>query len=149
MFSVLTVSLDETSFLPLFRFSIQAPCANHQWVPYDTNISPVDNLFDKPDDLDPQPEYPLRSELVYYKQEDQPAPNVLEGDVLSVAQGHAGGAQIPQIEGAGNSPFPSFALMLVLWVFGLVVWCMIFRNPGAMGGAGGKRKKNPHSYKDK
>jgi hypothetical protein len=140
----------------LFCFSLQAPCANHQWVPYDTSISPVDNIFDKPDDLDPQPEYPLRSELVYYKQEDQPAPslNVLEGDVLSMAQGHGGVPQIPQpasIEGAQNSPFPSFTILLTFWVFGLVMWCVTFMKSGPMGGGGGKRgrKTNPGSYKDK
>lgn len=141
----------------LFRYSLQAPCANHQWVPYDTNISPVVNLFDKPDDLDPQPEYPLRSELVYYKQEDEAAPNlnVLEGEVMPRAQGRGGGVpQIPQpasIEGVQTSPFPSFTLLLALWVFGLVMWCMTFMNRGARGGAGGKRarKSNPSSYKDK
>jgi hypothetical protein len=147
----------EAIFLPLFfahSLLLQASCANHQWVPYDTNISPVDNLFDKPNDLDTQPEYPLRTELVYYKQEDQPAPNlnvVLDGDVLSMAaQDNGGVPQIPQpvvIEGPQPSPFPSFALLLILWVFGLVVWCMTFAN----GGAGGKRgrKKDPSSYKDK
>jgi hypothetical protein len=154
-YRALTVSLDGTIFLPWRCFVLsllQAQCANHQWVPYDTNISPVVNLFDKPDDLDPQPEYPLRSELVYYKQEDQPAPNL---NVLSMAQGHDGGVpQIPQpasIEGAQTSPFPSFTLMLILWVFGLVMWCMTFMNRGAMGGVGGKRgrNKNPSSYEDK
>jgi hypothetical protein len=29
-------------------------CSGHEWVPYDTSISPQENLFNNPDNLDPQ-----------------------------------------------------------------------------------------------
>ena len=29
-------------------------CIGHEWVPYDTNISPQENLYNNPDNLDPQ-----------------------------------------------------------------------------------------------
>ena len=29
-------------------------CSGHEWVPYDTNISPQENLYNNPDNLDPQ-----------------------------------------------------------------------------------------------
>jgi hypothetical protein len=114
------VSIDDTIFLPLFR-SIAGLCANHQW--HHDLVSPVDNLFDKPDDLDPQPEYPLRSELGSRKQEDQPAPslNVLR-EMRCPWQGHAACPRFQYNQHRSKGAIPnlrfSFIFCLPLWVFG-------------------------------
>jgi len=93
---------------------LSLPCGKQAWVPYDANISPMENLFDKPDDLDPQPEYPLRKKMTFYKKEIQPpSPEVLEGDVAS---------DTPVI----RSAFPSTSMLLSLWILGLIMWCMAF-----------------------
>lgn len=46
-------------------------------MPYDLSMSPLENLFDHPDDLDPQPEYPLRQKGV------APVKNAEVADVIS------------------------------------------------------------------
>lgn len=48
---------------------------------------------------------------------------------------------------AGSSA-PPFMMLLILWVFGLIVWCMVFVNNG--GNAGKKRgfKKKSGGVKD-
>ena len=74
----------------------------------------MENLFDKPDDLDPQPEYPLRKKMTFYKKEIQPpSPEVLEGDVASDTP-------------VTRSAFPSTSMLLSLWILGLIMWCMAF-----------------------
>jgi hypothetical protein len=110
-------------------------------VPYDSNISPVANLYDKPDNLDPQPEYPLRTALTFYKEEDQPLGlDILEGGAMS------------ELQPAANSPFPSSLVLFTLWIFGLIVWCTMFVNPASTSAkaAGGKqlRRKKVISHKD-
>eukprot|EP00529_Nitzschia_sp_RCC80_P023786 CAMPEP_0113522820 /NCGR_PEP_ID=MMETSP0014_2-20120614/45390_1 /TAXON_ID=2857 /ORGANISM="Nitzschia sp." /LENGTH=465 /DNA_ID=CAMNT_0000420897 /DNA_START=119 /DNA_END=1512 /DNA_ORIENTATION=+ /assembly_acc=CAM_ASM_000159 len=81
------------------------PCGNFAWVPYDPNISPVENLYDNPDDLDPQPEYPLRTKMVYYKEVDAIVSDleILEGD-LHPAQREMAAAPLQSESGGG---FPS------------------------------------------
>lgn len=126
----------------------QAPCANLQWVPYDSNISPVENLFDKPDDLDPQPEYPLRTSLTYYKQEDDKpmaSLEVLEGDLVAAG---ADGHRVlphgePDLDATYQSPLPPVSTLLILWIFGLMVWVMTFMNKsiGINGNGGSKRPR--------
>jgi hypothetical protein len=120
------VDLTKTEFL--LAFIGQIPCGNHEWVPYDSNISPVENLVDKPDDLDPQPEYPLRTKLTFYKEEMQPPPSleILEGDVLSDAQQGSPLRGVPVTSQTQSSPFPSATVMLIFWVLGLVMWCMVY-----------------------
>ena len=107
----------------------EAPCMGHQWVPYDINISPVENLFDKPDDLDAQPEYPLRTELAFYKEDIEARHNLesLDRDIMEDSQ------QIPH-----PSPFPSTFVLLPLWLLGLVVWYMTFAT-----GSASKASKTP------
>jgi len=129
-------------------------CVGHEWVPYDVSISPTDNLFDKPDNLDPQPEYPLRTNLVFYQQAEQAAPKIR----ISINdQGHAevkqAGSRNMLGEGQRAAPaagevnleydqrptLPSFSLLFVLWVFGMCVWCAMFLTPDG-GGSRAKRK---------
>jgi hypothetical protein len=123
-------------------------------VPYDSNISPVDNLYDKPDDLDPQPEFPMRSELTFYKEDswEPPKLEVLDGDILgedTTSSQHDTGRQV----GVEQSNFPSAILMLLLWFAGMVLWCAVFLRSGSSSGLRrkkGSRKKNsnPKMVKD-
>lgn len=43
-------------------------CTGHQWVPYDMSISPIEQLYNNPNNLDPQPEFPMRTQMIYYQQ---------------------------------------------------------------------------------
>lgn len=104
------------------------------------NISPVDNLYDKPDNLDPQPEFPLRTELTFYKEESWESQKLemLEGDVL----GEDGSAvQNSRQITEEPSAFPSVMLLFVLWMIGLCFWCFFFLRSTASPGL--RRKKAP------
>jgi hypothetical protein len=107
-------------------------CGDDQWVPYDMNISPVDNLYDKPDNLDPQPEFPLRTEMVFYKETlwEPPKIEILEGDILERSDSSTGKILPTTVD---KPVFPSALLLLVLWVGGLVLWCCIFLPPMSLG----------------
>jgi hypothetical protein len=112
----------------------------------------VENLYDQPNDLDPQPEYPLRSELIFYKppgEEDALRPLV---DILGATDGSGGLQNINAGSGVEalqpyTSPFPPASIMLSLWVFGLILWCMTFMNPGRMGSGGGSKGKKQRRTK--
>lgn len=95
----------------------------HKWVPYDFDISPTENLFNHPDNLDPQPEYPQRTKCVFYEEEVANAASidVLEGDIMG-EYGEGGGKAAPRTHA---SPYPS-GTILFLWVVGLVVWYLKF-----------------------
>ena len=95
------------------------------------NISPVDNLYDKPDDLDPQPEYALRNKMVFYKEEDwKPLiPNLdIEGsDSIGGEENPYDGSvpkEVPQ--SLETSRQPSGTLLFLLWLLGLLTWCASF-----------------------
>ena len=95
----------------------EVKCVHSEWVPYDEKISPVENLYDEPTNLESQPEYPKRTQLVFYEQ-------VVEADAA---------VEIPNVQVVPDSfhedphtKFPPLSLLFVLWVFGLVVWCIMF-----------------------
>ena len=95
------------------------------WVPYDASISPIENLYDKATDLDPQPEFPLRTDFNFFV-EQEPEPDkymVVEGDPIPEQQA------LPVVNQPNNNS-PPFSMLLILWVFGLIVWCMLFVNNG-------------------
>ena len=105
-------------------------CANLKFVPYDPDISPTDNLYDNPNDLDTQPEYPLRTELTYYKQVVQ---------IFEPPFGSEEDAAFGSLRGDTEKyPFPPASTMLSLWFMGLALWCIYFKNAG---GKGSRRKK--------
>lgn len=112
-------------------------CVGHSWVPFDPNISPTENLFDKPDNLDPQPEYPLRTKNVFYQQIENgiPMPKLkidLSGGTAEIRdERHMAEAAPASPDEMLASSLPPFSLIIVLWVFGLVVWCAMFMNPMA------------------
>jgi hypothetical protein len=93
-----------------------------KYVSYDPNISPTDNLYDNPNDLDTQPEFPMRSELKYYEQVEQ----IIEPPVNFDFPESANSVVTP-IE---QSPFPAASTMFSLWFMGLALWCVYFMNSG-------------------
>lgn len=101
------------------------------------------NLYDKPNDLDPQPEYPLRTNFTYYTEPNEPLPLPIlgviggGGDYLQAQSGVAPGELAQE---SNPSPFPPAPLLFTLWIFGLMVWCMTFANPGGGGVIGGGNK---------
>jgi hypothetical protein len=99
-------------------------CANLKFVPYDAQISPADNLYDNPNDLDTQPEFPLRTDLIYYKQVEQVIEPPLSFE-LSPEQSGTG----RELTVTGEKyPFPPASTMLTLWFMGLALWCVFFMN---------------------
>lgn len=107
------------------------------------------NLYDKPNDLDPQPEFPLRTELTFYHETDWQSAKqgVLEGDVAG--QDPLVSSSSRNLNVAGDqvepSPFPSATLLFVLWIIGLCAWCVVFAVPGAMNGSKTIGKGRPSS----
>jgi hypothetical protein len=120
-----------------------AACGRVKYVPYDPQVSPVANLFDDPDNLEPQPEYPLRSKLTYYEQVN----NLVVSPMIALGVNENGtaselvmqydrhnvdafGQAANTMSGNGeNSSLPSLSVILLLWCFGLLVWCSVFMNP--------------------
>ncbi|KAG7371982.1 glycosyltransferase GlcNAc [Nitzschia inconspicua] len=133
------------------------PCANFHWVPYDTSISPIENLYNNPVDLDPQPEFPLRTELIFFKEEDIVMPDleVLESDLHPVAHSDVGakeavGASVVTPSSPVNGNFPSFLTIFILWIIGLMAWLYFTINLKISPRKGRvKKSSNPGNFKDK
>lgn len=129
-------------------------CTGHVWVPYEGSISPTDNLFSNPDNLDPQPEYPLRTHLIYYQQ-------VTLAQSFVDAEGYAIDAdrKLPASDGRGPDGFdahatshlPSSGVLFVFWLIGLLVWYIMYMPNSYFGGnniRGVARKKSSNLFKD-
>ena len=114
----------------------------------------MENLWNKPDDLDPQPEFPLRTKLTFYKEEVPVATlEMLEGDILPEgAQQALSQNDAPAIPAVDQpSPFPPATILGSLWIIGLIVWCMVYMNPSASGSSSesrSRRKSDKKSFKD-
>jgi hypothetical protein len=128
-------------------------CSGHAWIPYDTSISSMENLFSNPDNLDSQPEYPMRTKLTFYEQVKESMP-ALDLDIAETTgrlgvTGSSGDVRLPSaihsIENERGS-LPSATMLFVFWAFGLVVWCLLFMNPSANSAVRPKRKTA--TYKD-
>jgi hypothetical protein len=119
-------------------------CANLEWVPYDSSISPTENLYQDADDLDPQPEFPLRTELTFYKEIDQPVVGLqieIGQDPILVEK------TAFHHESTDANDLPVFTIF-TLWMFGLVVWCVIFVHQGGTVQKPKRRKKKVGSSSD-
>jgi hypothetical protein len=105
-------------------------CANKAWVPYDASISPMENLFDKATDLDPQPEFRLRTKFDYFVgQEAQSDRYLISGhDGVLEQQGLQNAITLTPEKKANGSL--SITMVAFLWILGLCVWCVFFANQG-------------------
>ena len=116
-------------------------CAGFNYVAYDDSISPVENLFGNPDDLDPQPEFPMRTELSYYQQVEEAFPD-LDVDI-------GGNAARADHHLQKHDTLRTLSLLLVLWVFGLIVWCILYLAPtSSSASTGSSRKNKSEGFKD-
>ena len=120
-------------------------CSGASWVPYDASISPVENLYDDADNLDPQPQFPLRTALTYYEQVEEAAPaEDVELDGANPEQQQHDVDSFPNHAGADNSlKMPPMPLLFLLWGFGLMVWFVMFYSPSTSSGRA--RKKRSHA----
>lgn len=78
-------------------------------------------MYDKATDLDPQPEFPLRTEFTFFVEQEPEVDKYMVVDGVSAEQQ---AAAVPVQQG------PPFMTLLILWFFGLIVWCMLFVNGG-------------------
>jgi hypothetical protein len=125
-------------------------CSGHEWVPYDTSMSSMEHLFSNPDNLDSQPDYPLRTKLTFYEQMKESTPT-LDLDIaettdrLAATSSHVDSKRdLHSIE--NESSLPSTSMLFILWAFGLIVWCMLFKNPSDNSAVRPRRKTT--TYKD-
>jgi hypothetical protein len=126
-------------------------CAGHQWTPYDASIAPTENLYDNPDNLAPQPEYPLRTEMLYYDQVPEDSPFVIDINNNEALARSQRGLRPDTTTGSmtllhgpdgfdvvAHSNMPPFGVLVMFWIFGLVVWYLVFM--AAPAGASGLGK---------
>jgi hypothetical protein len=135
------------------NFGLNVQCVGHQWTPYDASIAPTANRYNDPDDLAPQPEYPLRTEMLYYEQVSESFALTVAGDESASATGamaqNQRGLQLPDgsttttllrqhgpdgFDVATQSNMPPIGTLVMFWLFGLVVWYLMFMTPGAKSG---------------
>ncbi|VEU33397.1 unnamed protein product [Pseudo-nitzschia multistriata] len=107
--------------------SSEIPCGNFHWVPYNSEISPMNNLYSNPNNLDPQPEYPLRTNQTFQGTFEQSGQNLDANDKEPFA---------PSIR--KDSDDLPYGTVFIFWVIGLVVWCSVF---GIMAPKRPKRRK--------
>ena len=100
-------------------------CANLEWVPYDENISPVANMYDRPDNLESQPEFPKRANLLFYEQAD-----VEDFQVESLDEQDIVEDTFDTEPAASSSSLGTGVLILLLWMGGLAAWCACFMRTG-------------------
>lgn len=119
-------------------------CSGHKWVPYDQAVSPTEHLYNTPDNLEPQPEYPLRTDMIYYEQ-------IEDADPLIADTAMARYRALPEatlvhgpdgFDVATQSNMPPVGVLFLFWVFGLIVWYLLFMTP-----KGGKTRSSPRSRK--
>lgn len=112
----------------------QLECVGHEWVPYDENISPTTPMHDNPSDLESQPQYPLRTNMVFYEQ-------VIEEPLSLVKVSHAlPNKTMVHVERSG----PSGTMLFLLWIFGLVVWFAVFVGGSLQSSRTKRQKHNLH-----
>lgn len=122
-------------------------CTGAPWVPFDEKISPVENLFDNPDNLDPQPEFPLRTQLTFYQQIEEALPDLDFGN--EIEKPHVKSFTPLATDGIdGSSSLLFLALLLLLWMIGLIMWCAVFLLPSSVTRFRARKKKVAGGSKD-
>ena len=117
--------------------SPDAPCGNFEWVPYDSEISPMENLYTNPDDLDPQPEFPLRTNLTFSVMRDS---MVMDEDLDSEDSSTTLHASV-QASPLDASRVP-YGTLIFFWILGLGFWCNVFVFSSNQTSGRTRRKKN-------
>ena len=119
----------------------------------------MDNLFDQPDDLDPQPEFPLRTNPTFYKDDKYASPdygiNSFEENVMSIEQyiqsqkSQDFSTEKNNMKPSFPSMFPCFKLLCLLWLLGLCLWyVMYYAHAPTLKGMTTARRKRIDSFKD-
>jgi len=112
-------------------------CGAHSWIPYDLSMSPFDNLYSDANDLNPQPEYPLRNILdapyVQSIRDFKVGDNHLNALDAVIMEDNNNGADNQQYDNAETLAIEEqtdivmpFKTLLCLWMIGLYVWYKIF-----------------------
>lgn len=122
--------------------SDSAPCGNFRWVPYDSDISPMENLYSNPNDLDPQPEYPMRTEMTFISDYEGNLDTMGE-DLNTLSTDYAAG-----ISSYSQSDGIPYGTLFILWILGVGFWCnvYVFSKPQRRRR---KKKKGRNSSKNK
>jgi hypothetical protein len=101
-------------------------CDQLQWVPYDLTMPPSEHLYEDADDLDPQPEFPLRTTMSKKQQpsitSQDAALNKIIGDVTNelgtaASDGHASDS---------NLDGDDILWIIPLWLLGLFIWYRMY-----------------------
>jgi hypothetical protein len=139
-------SMDEFKIFIGVEFDVDVfrppPCGKKQWVPYDLSLSATENLYDHPNDLDPQPEFPLRTisqqpkispdeSTSFLNMQEGSETDILLTDKMTTATETTSGMMSPSV---------TFAL----WMFGLFLWYKFFvaqQKTYVRGGLHSKAKK--------
>jgi Glycosyltransferase (GlcNAc) len=118
------------SLFTIMEYSKHSPssstvrCDDHTWVPYDSSILPTANLFNEPDNLDPQPIYPLRTRLLYYQQEIVFDADF--GNATEHVQHHLHNSNYQFITKDPYDDMPSLTALASMWITGLAAWYVLF-----------------------
>lgn len=100
--------------------SPDAPCGNFKWVPYDSAISPMENLYSNPDDLDPQPEFPLRTNLTF-------SDNSYGESMMNLDEDSSSSSLRASVSADPLDPSRvPYGTIFLFWILGLGVWCNMF-----------------------
>merc|ERR1719410_158550 len=95
-------------------------CGLHSWVPYDSSISPFENMISEAKNMDPQPEYPLRHALT------APFVQTLQDLNHHLQQDNADESLIASETDDDSIPIKSIFLF---WILGLIIWYKTFVPP--------------------
>lgn len=85
----------------------------------------MDNLYEDADHLDPQPEFPLRTQLTFYEQ-----PVAQSGDPNNIGQDPVLVNRKVEASAPSSTNELPVLTIFVLWIFGMMVWCVTFVNHG-------------------
>mmetsp|Transcript_5405 Transcript_5405/g.7964 ORF Transcript_5405/g.7964 Transcript_5405/m.7964 type:complete len:509 (+) Transcript_5405:59-1585(+) len=101
-------------------------CGKKQWVPYDFSVTAFENLYDHANDLDPQPEFPLRNR----SQQPKISPDVSSSASFPNSEeiGTTANDRLLSNTPTANSGMSPF-LTFLFWIFGIFMWYKVFAAP--------------------